>query len=199
MSTPIPIPPFPAQIQAISTTRFSEILLILGDVQGVTIQSDQDCLKARALLVRANQTLKAVESERAQAAAPFNAITKQIYEAVRLVTDPLQTAVSLLKTQLAEYINSVEAQRTAAAAEAARLSVVQSADGRLTPAIISIPDERGPAPIATRTVTTVEITDLALIPRKYLIPNLAMIEADVRAGIDVPGCRLVNKTTVVAR
>jgi hypothetical protein len=186
----------PGEVAPINSNRFIEILQVLGDVQGITIETDQDCLAARELLVRAARTLKAVEVERKQAAAPFNRIADQIYAAVRVVTDPLQTAVTLLKTRLADYSNRIEAERAAVAAKQALLPVPE---GRLTPAILSMPEDRGPAPISTRTTTSVEVFDASLLPQRYLIPNLALIEADVRAGIEIPGCRVVSRTSVVAR
>jgi hypothetical protein len=49
---------------------------------------------------------------------------------------------------------------------------------------------------STRKITVVEITDLELVPREYLVPDESKIKAALQAGKKVKGCRLTLKTSI---
>jgi hypothetical protein len=49
---------------------------------------------------------------------------------------------------------------------------------------------------SVRKIVAVEITDIEMVPREYLVPDEAKIKAALQAGKKVKGCRLTQKTSI---
>jgi len=206
MSTPIVIPELPGNVVVVSPSRLGQVLGVIGAINQFDIADDADCIKAREFLKTASSLRKQVETDRKSAAKPFNDVADLVYASAKTVIDPLDTVIALLKTKLADYINRVNEARSLADLQA-RQQAERISNGdqtRLAPAIV-VPDPssdplvNSSLPVATRTTKRAEILDRALVPDKYKVIDLNMVEADLKMGIEVPGARLVDHTIVVSR
>lgn len=193
-----------AEIQSDSETK--TILDAATDLKSradkLVIKDDADNRAAGEILIDARTLDREVERRRKFFVDPYNKYAKMINDHFRPAGTALAGAISHLSAAMVEY----DAEKNAAA-EAAKKKIL--ADGRTTAETKS--EKLAAVPTPEKTVRTesgavsfridnvLEIYDREQIPREYLTPLTANITDALKAGKEVPGCRLVERKVPVSR
>jgi hypothetical protein len=172
----------------------------LGEAPPITDQPSMDLV--RAITADAQALLRQVETQRKVTQAPFAKIIDQIRDAARPITTRLEEIKTEGKIQMEQAIierdrrlrEEEEARRKAE--EAARKAV--AAENRPTPALVPISTTPAlEAPLTTHREVTV--TDLAALPREWMVPDMTRIRAAALAGTVIPGVTVTVLRGVAAR
>jgi hypothetical protein len=171
------------------------IKLRQGDAEGVALMRDS-AKRALALYTE-------LDAERIRAKRPHLAGIKAIDEFVAPFLKRLKTSNQRAKDKLAEFaafcaaeVARVERERVAAEAAA---RAVEPAPGRVVPPLKVAVDAPELPDIPTQTRSELELYDVALIPREFLVPDRNAIHAALSRGATIPGARLNKVTKVVTR
>jgi hypothetical protein len=124
----------------------------------------------------------------------------QLVQAENQQREPLQTAIEWVKSEMLAYEN-----REKLRAEQEQKKLQKAADkklGDMAPVIQVAPQIPTVSGVSGRSNWKCVIDDPMLIPREYLIPNEAGLNALARRmkdGFNVPGCHAVNDQNKVVR
>ncbi len=169
----------------------------MGDAPAIVDQTTFNAV--RAVVKDAKQTHTTINAARELAKTPFLEACRRIDAAAKPLLDRLTLVMAEGKQQQADYI--VERDRKLAEEDAARVLSEAAAKldtsrptAPLTPVRLAEPLQ---APLQSR--RWVEIVDASLIPREYLVPDLARITFDALAGKAIPGAQVVDGNTLAAR
>ncbi len=197
----VPVPPSPQQYTVVAKQELLTLVDSREEQMGAApaIVDQTTFNVVRAVVKDAKQTHTLVNAAREVAKAPFLEACRRIDAAAKPLLDRLALVMAEGKQQQADYIT--ERDRAIAAENAARALAEAAAKqdtSRPTPALTPITlVEPLQAPLQAR--RWVEIVDAALIPREYLVPDMARITADALAGKVPPGVRVVEGSTLAAR
>ncbi len=155
--------------------------------------------QVRALVKDASTLKRHVEASRQAAKRPFLDIGSAIDATARPFIERLDLLMSEGKNQERQFlIEQVQQQAAAdparAAAEAAALLDTSRPTAPLVPAVIH---QEFKAPVQTR--NEVVIVDQMLVPRQYLMLDMAKIRLEALEGVVIPGVEVRKVTDVVAR
>lgn len=157
------------------TQERKEISTLTETVSFFTIESPNDVKAGTVLLERVKDAKKALLEKKETMTRPAMDTLSSIRDFFRVPEESLAKVEKTLKAELLKW----------------ELSTRIPEEGT-----IAIEASIGPK---TRTLTKVRIVDETKVPRKYLMPNIPVItEAVIRAGLKVPGVKLVKETIVVA-
>ncbi len=186
----------------------------VNKLNATTVETQEDFKKASEFLVATHATIKAVEQfydpelkeaqkEKAAAEAKRKAVDNQI----KKLTDPLSKAKEIVQARLSAYlqVERMREQERIRIENEKRAEVQQEATGPTAP---EVPSEVVPPPVDKVKVQglrevekwSVEVVDLSLVPRDYLIFNQAKANSDVQTLKDlfkVPGLRAVKTVSMV--
>lgn len=156
----------------------------------------------RSVMVNAQQVLRAIDSQRQLAKAPWFAVGKAIDDAARPFLLRCEAIKDECKAQQAAFLEAqdrlkAEAERARAVAEAAAAAMLKP--GQAPQLSVQVLPTEIHAPV-TRTAE-VEVFDLTLVPRAFMIPHFPNIKAHMEKHGDgsVPGCRFKTVVHVPAR
>lgn len=176
----------------------------LGHLPAITDQASMDAV--RAVMVESSKLAKQVDAQRQNAQEPWDRIVDAIGAAAKPYVLRLNAIKADSKAQIEDWLVEqdrlkLEAQRAAMIAQAAATAALQASQADHTAPlpqlqITTLPQEIR-APTSTRMVLS--ISNFDLIPRHYYDLNQSRLEADLRAGLKIPGAELVPSTHVVAR
>jgi hypothetical protein len=199
----ITTPAFPTTITVIQNTTRAEVMRLAGEVlticgSGQPITGADQASTLRELLVHLSKIRKQINADRLAASLPFREMTDQINASVQDVTTPIETAEAMVRAALSGYLERQREAERQAAQQAAQAAQAEPLPGRVTPPLATLEQTAPVATVHTRKTKTVQIIDVASIPRDYLVPDMAKIKAAALAGVEIPGIRLVEIETVVA-
>jgi hypothetical protein len=187
----------------IATTELVELAdSAVGLAASVQVTDDASVADAREIMKEIGDLSKAIDKRREDVKAPYWQACKLIDAQAKPIVTKLDALVAQIKSKLATYAMDIERRRLEALAAQARIeSQAQDevAGTARTPVIntaVVIPDA---APIPMRTTYEVTIRDAAQIPRQFLVPDKAAIEAEFKAGRFVEGCTYDPKRTILNR
>ena len=170
-------------------------------------------IDSKETLEQATDILSKVKTVGKEIKARKEEITKPLMEALNSARDLFKSieashaeAERIIKGKMGEYmdeqerIERAEKDRIAAQAEAGRIrpeTAIRKMDA-VEEAPRSAQGEVGS--IARRTLRKVRVVDESLIPRAYLVPNMALInEHMLKGGIEVAGCEVYEEKSISAR
>lgn len=161
---------------------------------------------AQAWDAKLNKACKAVEKERLaftrqldDAKKAAMALEKQVCKEARDIQEAIKYALDSYDTKIAQERAAREA---AAKAEEEALRAQEAEKGEDfydTAPLVAVEPELDEPKRSVRKVPRVVITDVAEIPREYLVPNEAAILADLQTGKAIPGTKLVYEEIRVRR
>jgi len=146
---------------------------------------------------------KGIEEHRQVYVRPINEHVKTINQTYKLLTDPIEQADKITGDKILAYRAEVERKRREAEAinqaklDLARREAELSGTGEITvditPVIVpEAPPNHVRAEAGTLGMTKnwkFEVTDFALLPNEYKLPDLVKIGKVVRAGVNIPGVK----------
>lgn len=182
-----------------SPTPNTEIVFannVVKEAAAIEIASHTDAVYATEMLTRANNALDTItikENERTKRLEEELAFIKEPYIAPKRA---LKSIVADLRKKLSNYqtfgiqLALAESEKVAAKVLAGKISTekgVQKLDELVSPIKrIEVPF----GSLSFRPKQTLEIESFEAIPRNYLIPDEEMILKDIKAGIQIPGCKI---------
>ena len=189
-----------------------ELTSKVNKLNATTVETPEDFKQASEFLVATHATIKAVEAfydpelkeaqkEKAAAEAKRKAVDNQI----KKLTDPLSKAKEIVQARLSKYLQEErmrEQERIRIENERKALEAQQEAKAPEVPSEIAPPPVEKVKVQGLREVEkwSVELVDLSLVPRDYLIFNQAKANSDVQTLKDlfqVPGLKAVKTVSMV--
>ena len=172
----------------------------MTDAPVITDQASFDSV--RAVMVNAQLVERTIDSQRQLAKAPWFAVGKAVDDAARPYIQRCEAVKAECKTQMAAFIVDqdrikAEAERARAVAEAAAAAMLKP--GQAPQLSVQVLPQEIAAPMTRR--REVEVFDLTLLPRNFMVPHFPNILAHMEAhgdGTD-PGCRFRNVVHISAR
>lgn len=219
----------PATVVVLTAEIETRIETTRRELAGVTAIDDVFGLAtADELYLKGRKLLKEIEEERIKVKAPFLSISTQIDKLAKDAGKPLSLAVDELSTKIIGYQREqarlereaqakAEAERQKALMDAEASRKAQEAlmtpeQAKIAPPVIApivaplrpIPQVIKSSAITTKMVKVLVIDDPKLIPysiggKVLLVPNESVIEALLRAGMEIPGCRLEEQESITKK
>ncbi len=188
---PEPVAGLPTQstVLAIVEPVRAQAVEQLAQLEGVSLESQDGVDLAAKLLKEVKASYKSLEAQRTSVTKPLGALKKAIDGWFKPAKDALLAEEKFLKTVIADFV---------VAQEQARVAQLQAGNHEAALAI-----EPAVLPQGVRTTTTwqFEIVDASKIPREFLVPDAAAIQAHVaanKANSSIPGVRAFPNTGVSA-
>lgn len=184
------IPTLPGGQLQIHTAVEAEMQRALEQAAAAT-----EAVGLRSALKSLQGVVKNLELDRKETMAPYRGAVEAIQEFYRGLAGRLDAAMADVKGKLLAIVQAAEqAERERAAAEAAA-----HVEERPTAPLLPRSAAEIRPPVSTYTHTSAVVTDLGLLPREYLVPDLPKIKAALEAGLAVPGAHLHTETRIAAR
>lgn len=201
------ITPYKHEADGLAKSRIDQIVAIQNKALTFTCASDDDLQTATAEIASIRKLIREADGDRDSLVRPIKEVSTYIDTVVRTqIRQPLENAAARYKTLADQYAtDKIRKQREAEAAqrkaeEEARREAERLAFLEEGPAPAPAPRMIAPAPaprIATGAATAqvktrkvARVVDAAAIPRQYLIPDLAAIQAAVARGETIPGVQV---------
>ena len=173
-----------------------EISPLLLKVKQLEITDNTSLTKATGYLSDLNSKLDSIIEDKEKITKPINASLKEIREKYRPIETKLKELIDLIRAKMSEYATALDAKRKAeevkieAKLESGKLNVMQALNK--LDAIPTVPDNTvtDSGSVKFRPKNVLNITDSALIPRLYLVPNTVMLLDDLEQGKIIPGCEI---------
>ena len=142
--------------------------------QTIEIKDDKTLVKGIDFLKNIKMVGKALKQRKDKLLVPARDVVTGIREMFKPAETNLIEAEKNVKKQILKYNLDVEEKNR----------------------IKEAPTQGKVGKVAMRTVRKVEITDEAVIPRKYLSLNMVLIRKDALAGVEIPGTKVVEEKTL---
>lgn len=183
-----------------------EVTAVEKMAAAVVVNSSESLTSAVEILGRIKTAQKALEGRKTAITKPINAALKEVRSLFAPFEHALEQSESFIKTQMMEFKRAED--RRVFEAEAKIRALAEA--NQITPAIAEkrlaavvqapttqVQSERGT--VQFRTVRVVEIIDVKLLPREYLMPDMPAIRTAALAGVNIPGVTVKEETQVAAR
>lgn len=180
-----------------------EVNPIVATAQALVIKDAQGMSGAVELLSQVNKNLDRVSAEEDKVVKPMKEALKAEQGRWKPVKTMLEAARDALRSTMSKY--QTEQNRIKAEAETKLAARVDKGTMKLETAVPKVAEIDTPAQsvetdagmVKFRTVQKLVITSVVDLPRQYLVPDEAAIKTALKAGIAVPGARLVEEQTPV--
>lgn len=183
-----------AEIEAVK----GEVTKKLNIVEAATIRSQPDLEGAIVTLGKIALLKKALKQKKDGVLIPLNTALKNVRELFAPTEYKINEAEAGLKQKMLAYQQSLEVkveakqQEIVEKVEAGELSIEKAA-----PKLEKLEQQTKVAP--TRTYRDIEVVDNDQIPDRYWVVDIVAVRRDALAGVEVPGVKVVEKTTIVSR
>ena len=166
---------------------------LLSEVEKIEVSDTKSLSLATDKLSQINSYLDKVVAWKEAKTKPLNSALRVIRAETKSLETMLESAVTIIRAELSRYATAVEADRLAKSAkiekrlESGSLGIVKAVEK--LGALEVLPDkvETASGSLQFRDKLFLEITDLALIPRTYMLPNEPLILQEIKDGVVVPG------------
>lgn len=181
----------------------------------VKITTEETNTTAVEMATQANNLAKKLEAARKAIVEKPTKFSSAVNAMVKPYTVKLEKVVSDLKAEMKRYraYQELEQAKAAQAAEALRVEEQKKIDAEAAAFGVEAPQVEAVAVAAppkvvhtscgsagTRKEWTFEITDVALVPREFMLVDEKAIRAQVKAGIrQIPGVRIFEDSNIVLR
>ncbi len=168
-------------------------------IETAQIKTDEDAKHATTIAKDIRELRKAVEGEKDEYIKP----AKEIQNKAKAQYDPVINLCKVLEKEITTKATEFILQQKKAIEEKQRKIAERAQSGKIKEETAvrqmekagevkkSIQGENGQIRVAE--YEDIEITDEALIPREYLVPDTVRIRKAVLGGIDIPGVKKIKK------
>jgi len=169
----------------------------------LVIKSDDDYSIGVEIASKLKQLAKAVKAKKDEVIKPINAGLK----AARDLFKPVETSLETAEFELEQKMLAWNAQkRKAAELEAAKIAArvekgtlkQETADRKLeniVQPVKTVKTDTG-AKATEKMLPDYVVSNPELLPRAYLMPDIAKIKADLKAGVSIPGAEIQMRATM---
>jgi hypothetical protein len=171
----------------------------LGMIRAIVIEDATALASAGEVVREVARRHDAIDAKRKSWVEPLKRVAKDIDATFKPLLDALKEAEKLLKDKIGSYALAQAAARTKAIAAAGALSQSdpEAASAAIAEAVaLEAPKLDG---VGATIEWDGEVIDAALIPREYLIPDVAALRAMTKAAArdpKIPGWRAFQRATV---
>lgn len=163
--------------------------------EAYTIETQDEMTGAVEMLSELNLASDRIEEEKAKVLRPLLDATAAERARWKPLETPLTQAIALMRSKITKY--QTEARQKEALAQAKLAERVTKGTLRASTAadkldLIPTADQKvstDAGNVSFRTVQVFEIEDLGKIPLTHLLPNEALIRADMKKGKQIPGVK----------
>lgn len=187
----------PASVQQEATNEAVDAADALVSIRTFEIVDNDTLDFAAEILAEVKGKNNRLEEMKQTATKPMNDALKAVRSWFAPAQNHYAEAEQIIKGKIAAYHREVEARRLAALVkidDAADSKTITVALGELGAA--QKPVTKG---VSVTEVWAFEITDPALLPREYLMPDEVKIRKVSLAGIEIPGVRRFKESRVASR
>lgn len=175
--------------------------LVVEQMEGVgeivSIKNDMDLDRAVLAHQKAKSAAKLVKARKEFLTKPLNAALKSWREVFKGVEDHIEEEESRLEGLILAYRKKKdEAANKKEEALAEKVSTGEISAEKAVEKMENI-QRAEISGSHVRKVPTLEIFDLALIPREYLVPDTVKIKEAIKSGLEVPGAKMVDREILV--
>lgn len=173
--------------------------------ESLEITSDESLKLATDELSGIKTYAKSLKAEKEKLTKPARDIIKWAQERFRPLEDSLKNAEIYIKTKMLQYHKEVrekaEKEEAQIAGRVERGTIKFETGVRKMGEVNQVQTtSQGDTGVATtKKIKKVEITNQALLPREYLIPDTVLIRKDALAGKEIPGVRVYEEEVISAR
>ena len=168
--------------------------------QTIEIKDNDTLVKGIDFLKNIKTVGKAIKQQKDKLLVPARNVVTEIRDMFRVTEGNFAEAEKNVKKKILTYnlkveeANRIKEEKIAARVEKKTLKPETAV--RKMEEIKEVPTQGKVGKVAMRTVRKVEITDEALIPRKYLSLNMVLIRKAALAGVVIPGTKVVEEKTL---
>ncbi len=164
--------------------------------EGLTIKSQKDLEEAKPVLQKIGQVKKLVKEKKEAITKPLNEGLKQVRALFSPIEEQIEAAENLIKGKMLDYsrlLAKIEAEKKPEIEEK-----VQNGEMNIETAVKKLDKlaEKKDA-IPTRKIKKLSITDREKIPDEYWIIDEVKLRADLLAGKEIPGAKMVEEEIIV--
>lgn len=161
---------------------------VLERLQPLQVTNKEEYAFAAEVARDVKTQLSLIETERKRITGPQYEAWKAANDLFSRVREKYEIAERVLKERMSHFLAAEKAREMALLAEAAHGDVTA-----LALAAEAAPTAKG---VSERQQVTFEVVDPSLVPDAYWILNDKAIRAAVKAGVQIPGVRVMVETTV---
>lgn len=176
-----------AEVEALARPAADEAGQIQRIAEAIRITTPAEAEFAAGALREVAQRRDELDKQRKRWVEPLKSVAKEIDAAFRPAIKSLDAAEIAIKAALGRYALDAEERRTAALREAAALSREGEHGAAASVLEAAAADAVDLAGVSVREEWTGEVVDAALIPREFLAPDVAKLDAITRATGGDPG------------
>jgi len=176
---------------------------VLKEIDGMTIENQEDLDFAGEILTEVKGKKKHLENERTKATKPIRTGLDVIYGWFRTPIRFYETCEKRLKRKIADYHREQRLRQQAALAEAGKASMRGDAEtAREALQVAQAAQVHKVAGVSTKDVLKWKVVDLSLVPREFLTIDPELVDAYiVKHGENskIPGIELERDVKVTGR
>lgn len=178
-----------------------DVSSVVGLAHKVEIDSQPAYESAAKLLSTVKALGKRIEERKKEITRPMLDALESTRALFRPVEKSYSEAESVVKEKMLEFtIAEQEKQEKEKARIAARVEKGTMREDTAIDKLDNMADVSGKtATSSIRTLTKLRVTDESKIPRKFLVPDMKMIELAIKAGQDVPGVETYQEKVLASR
>ena len=169
----------------------------------IVIKTPEQYEEAADILKEIKGRAKTLEETRKKITKPLLTAKKEVDTLFKAPAESLKQAELSIKRGMVTYTKEAEAKRKELEAKAREIAVSPDASiSEVREALVEASTQNNTPKVTgvvVKKVTKFEIIDESKLPRHVLKPDQALIRADVKAGIAVPGVRVWQEDEISAR
>ncbi len=173
---------------------------ILGEMDGIVIENQEDLEFAAETLAEIKGKVKALEKMKDRVVSPINVALTELRSWFSPALDTLGKCEKVLKRKIAKAHEDMHARQRASLQEAADASMAGDADTAAAAMEVATTHELEPIKgLSLRHTFDYKVTDIALVPLENLVVDDKRMRALIRAAkgkINIPGIEVIRKTGV---
>lgn len=187
------------------TALKGQISKLENQAHAVTIETAEDYTHAIDIVSKLKETGSTIKNKKESITKPLNEALRNARELFAPIEQQFLNAEAIIKTKLLDYKRKKDAE--ALAEEAKIASKVEAGHMKLETAERKLDQvervettTRGKiGEVQVRKIKRVRITDVALLPREYLVPDEVAIRRDALGGKAIPGVEIYEEEVIAAR
>lgn len=175
------------------------------EVLGLTIKNDEDLALVSDRIKQVKQLEKRVKEEQEKFTQPAKEIISQAKVKYGPFIERCKSWESLLKKKAAEYMSSQQKARQEEEEKLAkRVEKGTMKEETALRKLESLPESKssfdtGKSSVRMRMIKSIEVVDETLLPREYLMPNMAKLKAAaLQEGKTIPGIKVVEQPSMAS-
>ncbi len=171
----------------------------------LTVTSQEEMEKAADHLSKMKTVAKMIKERKEAITKPLNEALASARDLFKPIEQNLAEAERIVKGKMLVFQNAEEARinkeknKIIDKVESGKMSVEKGIAKMENIAPVQTSTQGKVGSVSTRLVKKYRVVDETKLPRIYMMPNMAKITEDLKAGIEVPGAEVYEEKVIAAR